>query len=179
MNYDEITPGMDLVAFARRHRVRFARKDRSRLMRAIGWLLGLFGVDFMDGFWTTVNRTIYLPTSAPLPDPQAWPTRGASENARLDVRLLAYLERNRSVVEHEFHHVLQWERWLVLYSLSYLLLPVPVLFAWCRWYWERGPNLYQIQNYGKDVDRAVEVLWRAYAMPWPRCWMRRWFLVHR
>lgn len=144
-----ITPGLDLAAFARKHRVRFVRKDASRLMRFLGWLLGLFGYKrFLSHAWTTIGRTVYYPTTGPRETWDVWygPRRHPGEvvDAWND-----YLSAHRSTVEHEFHHVIQFERLWHLHSLLYLLFPLPVGLAWYRWWAERGAYLHMLRHYGR------------------------------
>jgi len=195
------TPGMDLSAYCRKHRVRFVRKDRSLLMRAIAWLLGLFGYDFLRRAWTTVGRTVYYPTTGP--SAVGWWTvgnerTGVFAHAMRTREFTAYLEQHRQFVEHELHHVEQFRRLWHLHSLLYLLgLPLPLGFAWYRWRCERVAYLHQIRHYVPrgfvdngdllcpDVrefdkrpaaaEQAVNTLWRVYGFCWPRAWMRRWF----
>ncbi len=130
-------------------------KAGSRLMRTCGVLLRLVGNPrFQTEYFTTIGRTIYYPTT--VQDP------------------LAYAD----VMEHELVHVQQWRRYGPLFSVSYLLLPVPVLLAWCRWRWEREAYLIQLRA-ANDAEAtiawAVDRIWRDYAFPWPKPWMRRWF----
>jgi hypothetical protein len=159
MGVDTIVPGMDIEAFAKRHGVKFVRKDKSRLMRLLGWLFGLFGYDFMEKAWTTIGRTVYYPislTPTPLPVHRKVPYRGA--------------------LEHELHHVLQFKKLWHLYSLLYLLgVPFPFFLAWFRWKCEREPYLYQIKYYGLRIDRVVDRLWKVYGFCWPKRWMKRYF----
>jgi hypothetical protein len=188
----EIQPGLDLAAFAREHRVRFVRKDRSGLMRFIGWLLGIFGYSrFMASAWTTVGRTVYFPTGnkwfASVSGGPQEVLECAAEVLQLDA-YKEYLEVNRPTVEHEFHHILQFARLWHLHSLLYLLgLPLPFGLAWYRWRCERVAYLHQIRHYAllpgatamhweAEVEHVVGVLWRVYGRCWPRSWMRRWFL---
>jgi hypothetical protein len=135
--------------------VTVVRKDKSRLMRALGWLFKrTTGYDFMGRAWTTISfRTIYAPTHVDLDN----------------------LDAYESPIRHELVHVQQIFNWWVLFHIAYLLLPVPVLFAWGRWYFERSAYLVQIREFGRDPDEVVETLWRVYLWPWPRPWMRAWF----
>ncbi len=164
-----ITPSMDLAAFAREHGVRFVRKDRWWLTRWINRML--FWIPFDTGFWTTIGRTVAYPVTGP--DLGLW-QNFLDPGTPLD----SYLRDHRSVVEHEFHHCLQHERWGLAYSVSYLLLPLPVGLAWFRWLWERQPYTFQLRHYGDPerpaIDRVVDTLWSAY-LCWPKAWMRRWF----
>jgi hypothetical protein len=141
---------MDLLAYSIEHGLTFRRKDRSRLMRAIGLLLGLLGVDFMRSFWTTVGRTVHFPVSGP--------DIGARYHPKVRPRVTGPGGGKVASMDEAMD----------------LELPLPVGLAWFRWYWERGPYLYQIIHYGRPVEPVVGVLWRAY-LCWPRPWMRRWF----
>jgi len=128
-------------------------KDKSRLMRVIGWFLGLFGLDFMGKFWTTVSgKTI-------------WAHVGAD---------LSNLDRYAGVIRHELVHIRQARRWPVWFQVSYLLFPLPIGLAWCRWYWERKAFMVDIEAGRLTVDQAVDMLWR-YGWPWPKSLMRKWF----
>lgn len=145
----------ELEAALREHRVRIVAKRDSRLMRLLARVLRPVGTrGFMEHFWTTIGRTIYVPTS--VGDPYAHP----------------------DVLEHELVHVRQWQRWGVLFWLSYVLLPLPVGLAWFRFYWEREAYLVQLaraRDREREITRIVDALWFGYARPWPRRWMRRWF----
>jgi hypothetical protein len=182
-----IKPGLDLEAWAAKHRVRFVRKDQSRLMRAIAWVLGSW---FLLRAWTTIGRTVYYP--APEPPPRRGLFLGALYAGDLAARRTVFspgdnehsgwdgtwsrAARHRSVLEHEYHHIRQFERLWHLHSVLYLLgVPLPFLLAWYRWWAERGPYLHQMRYYGRDVERTVQTLWRVYGWCWPRRWMRRWF----
>ncbi len=194
-------PGIDIAKFTKDHGVRFIRKDKWWVTRWIAKLL-FFVPGFMTDFWTTIGRTVAYPESGPDCDDgdALWVAAGganiaaatlrlgapkAGERAQRIVELAEYLEGHRSVVEHEFHHVIDFERWGVLFAVSYLLLPVPFVFAWFRWRWEREAFLYQIVHYGRHIDDwtdadgnkrlgVVSVLWSSY-LCWPRAWMRAWF----
>ena len=130
-------------------------KRGSRLMRLLALLLYGIGVrGLSERYWTTIARTIYYPTS--VHDPFAHPL----------------------VLEHELVHVRQWQRWGVLFWLSYLLLPLPFGLAWFRFRWEREAYLVQLEHAADrelEITRIVDALWSGYAWPWPRAWMRRWF----
>jgi hypothetical protein len=139
----------------RAHRVRLVAKRDSRLMDVLAWLLRPLGArDFLSHFWTTIGRTIYYPTR--VADPFAHP----------------------DVLEHELVHVRQWQRWGVLFWISYVLLPLPFGLAWFRFRWEREAYLVQLAratDRDREIARIVDALWFGYARPWPRSWMRRWF----
>lgn len=136
-------------------RVGIVSKADSRLMRVIGWLLSLIGNDrFMVGFWTTISaRTIYAPIGVDLSD----------------------LERYAVSIRHELVHARQARRLPVLWQISYLLLPMPFFFAWCRWASEREAYLVQLRAGTMTIDEVVTTLWNNYGATWPRSRMRAWF----
>jgi hypothetical protein len=157
-----ITPGIDLAAFAREHRVRFMRKDRSWPMRAIGWFLALFGYTrFMTSAWTTIGRTVYYPNDGPNAYlrfyREDWIVFRACRtigigNLSMPDDVVSYLSDNRSTIEHELYHVLQFERLWHLHSLLWLLFPVPFGLAWYRWWSERAGYLHQIKHYQAKAE---------------------------
>lgn len=136
-------------------RARLRPKTGSRLMRLCGALLRLLGNPrFMSEYFTTIGRTIYFPTA--VADPF----------------------EHSAVLTHELVHVRQWARWGPIFSVSYLVFPLPVLLAWGRWRWEREAYLVQLraaEDSEEAIAWAVERLWTDYAWPWPRPWMTRWF----
>lgn len=129
------------------------RSKRGSALMALLSLLLPWRAWFLRHAWTTIGRTIYAPVWVDVAGP-----------------IGAY----REIIEHELVHVAQWRRWWILFPLSYLLLPLPIGMAWCRWRWEREAYLVQIRA-GATVDAVVDTLWRRYGWPWPRAWMRRWF----
>lgn len=132
--------------------VRVRHKSESWLMRALGFILGAW---FMERAWTTVGgRTIWAPSSA-----------------RLD-RLVAY----EVALLHELVHIRQARHWPLVFQVSYLLLPVPFLFAWCRWRWEREAYLLNIRHGTHSVEEVVGLLWSKYGWCWPKPLMRRWLM---
>ena len=124
-------------------------------MQLLGLLLVAIGNrSFMREYWTTLGATIYYPTS--VENPYEYPL----------------------ILEHELVHVRQWRRWGLLFSISYLLLPLPFGLAWFRWRWEREAYLVQLHS-ADDPHAAADAIARRlfadYGWPWPRPWMRRWF----
>jgi hypothetical protein len=109
---------------------------------------------FMADVWTTIGKTIYYPITVSNPrDP-----------------------RFEGVVEHEFIHLRQFEKWgIVLMGLAYVCLPMPFLFSG-RWFIEREAYLHDIKTGRLTLEAAVQLLWKAYAYPWPRTLMRKWFV---
>jgi hypothetical protein len=148
-----VYPGMNLAHFAYRFEVRFVRRDRWWVTRWADRVL-VFIPSSSTRFWTAVGTTVAYPTDGP---PEfTW----------------SYLLDRRPTVEHEYIHILQRERWGVLFTLSYLLIP------YMRWYWERPAYLHMIKHYDYPVDRAVSLLWGSYLVLWPKARMRRWFEEH-
>jgi hypothetical protein len=86
---------------------RIVKKEDSRLMRVIEKLL-FFNPMFMREYITTIGTTIYAP------------------GGEIDPKVLA----------HELVHVADYKRWGILFSLSYLLFPLPAVFT-MRAYWEK------------------------------------------
>lgn len=128
--------------------LRFVRKDRSRLMRALAWVLAplLGGREaFLTRWWTTLGSTIYYPI-------------GVGDPA------------GHRMVEHEAVHARQFHRWgwCVMVAL-YLLVPGG------RWLIEREAYLLDVLSGRLTPEQAAAHIWRYYLWPWPRCWMRRWF----
>lgn len=155
-----IRPGLDIHAYAKRHKVRFVRKDASWFMRLLGWLFKLVGYDFMARAWTTIGRTIYYPTGGPSRDPLPW------------TEWCSYLERHRGIVEHELHHVQQYRRLWHLHSLFYLFGPLPVLLSFYRADAEIEPYAHECAFYGRDQEATVNTLWKVYGWPLPKSWLR-------
>lgn len=135
--------------------VRIRLKSESRLMVVLGALLRLVGNrEFITRYWTTVGpRTIWAPIGTDISRPVLY----------------------EIVVRHELVHIQQARRWPVFWQLSYLLLPVPVLFAWFRWRWEREAYLVQLYSGVSTPEEIAHVLWHGYAWTWPPALMRRYF----
>ena len=146
----------DLDSLLGRANVRYVCKDGSLLMRMIGWLLATFRINqkFMTVYWTTIGNTVYFPTTVKNPS-----------HPRYD-----------GVRSHELMHVDQYEKYgVVLMAIAYLFFPLP-FFLSGRWWIERRPYLEDIRAGRKTVDRAVNSLWSGYGWPYPRSWMRAWFV---
>jgi len=168
-----IQPGTDIAAWAAEHRVKFIRKDHSWLHRLIGWfMLTFFKYDYMRRAWTTIGRTIAYPVTGP-PSVAGWDATDliSPEGAEL---LQPYLEEHRRTIEHEFHHVQQYEALWHLHSLLYLMFPLPVFFAWYRVRCELLPYAHECAFYGRDQDEVVQTLFAVYGWPYPKAWMRTW-----
>jgi hypothetical protein len=139
--------------------VKLIPKIESRWCRLVGW----FSPTFVTRFWTTVGKKIYYPTYVQNPLDPAF----------------------AKTLAHEFVHIDQFGKrpdWWMLFL--YLLVPVPMLLSYYRWKFERAAYLKAIQDayaesgyYGDAyLEAVVEVLWTGYGWPWPKPWMRKWFL---
>jgi len=140
------------------HKARLRPKEGSRLMKVIAGFLRIFGNKrFMESYWTTLFSTIYYPTR--VKDPYG----------------------HIAIIEHECVHVSQWRKWNILFTLSYLFLPLPIGLAWFRWRWEREAylvNLRHVTNKEAAIEHIVDNLWHEYLWTWPKKRMRKWFKEH-
>lgn len=86
--------------------VKVVPKRTSKLMLAIGWFFRVTNIspDFIDGYYTTIGSTVYVPSQAFSSDP---------------VRVL-------EVLMHECLHASDSKKWPVLFPVSYL---APQVFA--------------------------------------------------
>lgn len=72
---------------------------------------------------------------------------------------------------HEAVHIVQQER-----LGFWLFLALYILSPYHRWTFEREAYLVNITLGEYSIDDVVDILWRGYFYPWPRSWMRAWFL---
>lgn len=130
------------------------------------WLMQVFavfyGVEFMTRYWTTIRLpfckgTVYYPLiAADDPFASTW-------------------EHVREVHE-PMHGEQQRTAWGLFKSfMLYFFLPLP-FFLSGRWYIEREPFLAGIKAGIRTVDEAVDVLHTGYLRPWPRKWMKEYFV---
>ena len=118
-------------------------------------LIGRFYPAFQTSIWTTVGETIYHP------------------HTELGAKV------PYQVLEHEKVHVAQYRRLSVpLFLFLYLLMPLPIGLAYFRWRLEREAYLLEINEHGRGIEDVVQTLWHGYGWPWPRRWMRAWFVRH-
>ncbi len=144
-------PTSDIAAELASAGVRVRHKGDSRLMRFLSFFLGEW---FLLSAWTTISaRTIWCPNHVPLDR----------------------LEDYETIIRHELVHARQARRWPVIWQIAYLLLPVPFLFAWCRWASERQGYLVNLRAGTTTIDAVVDTLWRRYGWCWPKPLMRRFF----
>ena len=131
--------------------IELVSKENSLIMR----LIGFFYPAFMKSLWTTIGDKIYYPTSVKSP----------------------LSARHFTTIKHEVVHVKQFKKYGVgLFLFLYLLCPLPFLFSYFRWKFEREAYLHANIKNEKDVDRVVDILGKYYLYPWPTKWMRKWFL---
>lgn len=138
---------------------RLIAKEDSRLMRVIGAILRPF-----DGGLFMQRATTYrLPFQ---------------KYARVCIpkAVIGYSAVVADIEAHELHHVQQFATklgpwWVILAQL----FPLPVFFSG-RWFVERGAYLDEIERGDLTLDTAIDILWTQYGWPWPRSWMRRWFI---
>lgn len=128
--------------------------------RSSFWLtrfLNLFGG---KNFWTTIGSTIYYPDNL---DPNKFP----------------------EVIEHEKTHIAQYKKLTApLFLFLYVLIPLPIFFAYFRWKFEREAYLVEAKlylaekrtNVNELVENMVQTMWAGYVFPWPKSLMRKWFL---
>lgn len=139
---------------------RFVAKADSRLMRVLGRLLGK---NFMHSFWTTIGSRVYVPSND-LPAINE-PELGSP----------AWQVTNREAITHETIHLGQFARHGVL------LMAIAYALPYFRWRIERVAYLTNIMaqppaQRGKEIDWVVDTLSSAYFWPWPKTWMRAWFV---
>ena len=143
---------MTIKEFEKINKVRLIRKDKSPLMRFIGFFIP----GFVINFFTTYRLPFGKPTIA-------YPT-------------FIDFEKHKYILEHELMHVEQFRPWYgpLLVGLAVSLFPLPVFFSG-RWFVERQPYLNDILKGQLTVDEAVDVLWSYYGWGWPKKLMRKWF----
>ena len=130
----------------------FVKKSDSALMKFIGF----FYPAFMTNLWTTIGDTIYYPVDVKSP---------------LAIKYYP-------IVRHEVVHIKQFKKYgLPLFLFLYLLFPLPCFFSYFRWKFEREAYLHANIKTERDVDKVVDILAKYYFYPWPKKWMRKWFIT--
>lgn len=123
------------------------RKEDSRLMKLIAFLLHPINPHFMSDYYTTIGSTVYAPHGV-IPD---------------------------EVLAHELVHVADWQRYNLAFALSYLLLlPVGITMrAFWEWraykislHWWVYNDLGWTQTQGKAM-LLNQFTSSAYAWMWP------------
>ena len=117
--------------------------------------IGFFYPPFMTHLWTTIGDTIYYPDGISFPlKPKYYRT-----------------------IQHEIVHIKQFKRYgIPLFLFLYIFFPLPILFSYFRWKFEREAYSQVNINNEEDVERVVDSLAKHYLYPWPKTWMRKWFL---
>ena len=121
------------------------------------WYMRLFQ-KFRPNFWITLGDTIYHPD-------------GIDPNDK----------KYDTIIRHEEVHVKQMKKYgLVPFLFLYAFVPVPFLFAYFRWKFEREAYLVTIMSYPPGVrdivvGNVVDSLWGNYFLTWPKPLMRKWF----
>jgi hypothetical protein len=164
-NLDNVDRYAALLAELEADGVRLVRKSRAWHQRAIAALLWPINRRYLDGYVTTIGRTIYLPDGwSRRPEGDRWAT-----------------------LRHERVHVAQFRRYgLVPMAIAYLLLPLPFGLAWCRMRLEREAYEETVRCHFADGGRAATDAIRAhviaqftggaYGFMWPfRRTLERWY----
>ncbi len=99
----------NFIKYAQKYvpRLKVAFKDQSRFMKVLGALM-FFNKSFMTRYTTTIGYTIYVPSKEDY---------DANPDAYLDI------------LTHEFVHMIDFKKWNVLFSLSYLLPQLLAAFS--------------------------------------------------
>jgi len=175
-------------------RILLKKKSNIWHQKLIGKLLSPFNKKYMTGYWTTIGRTIYVPTKY---------------DADEDWAQQSWIDRHEPVLSHEMIHVEQYDRrgsllhymmylgpspfllpvtllclivgWslaaLIAGGLTIALLPLSVGLAYGRWRTER--EAYQVSRmYGSYHGRIAHNLWHDYLFTWPKTWAMTWFEKH-
>lgn len=183
---------------------KYEKKAEDGLMKFLAWLMKPFNDSFLSGYWTTINRTVFVPA------------RAVSKNYLTPDWFKTY----HRILGHEGTHVAQAEAYTFpLYAALYLgpslfLLPVSIVLwilciwftlwipatvvsgltvllapltgglAWWRWYFEREAYLPEVihkyrragRKYAqRRIDRVINNLATDYFFTWPKGWMQNWF----
>ena len=117
-----------------------------------------FGLRILDtifpslrSYWLTIGNTIYYPDSVENPTDE------------------------HALIRHELVHVQQYEKYgTLLFIFLYLFVPLPIGFAYFRWYFEREAYLVNIKAGDLTIPQVVRML-DGYWKPWPKKWMTTWF----
>lgn len=91
----------DFITYAQRYCPKFnvKFKDKSLFMKLLSYLL-FFNKEFMTNYITTIGYTVYVPNEADY---------------------IANPEKYNEILTHEFVHMMDYKKWNILFSISYLL----------------------------------------------------------
>lgn len=121
--------------------------------RSTHWLPRLLNKFGGGAYWMTIGNTIYYPDVYDL------------ETAKLFTDL----------IDHEKVHIEQYKKYTVPgFLFLYVLVPLPIFFAYFRWRFEREAYMVQLRL-GVEVEEIVKSLSSGYGYPWPKFLMRSWF----
>jgi len=138
----------EVVAFALANGMRLKRKEDSRLMRLIAFLVWPVNPSFMGGYYTTIRGTFYIPASD-------WGRNGAIDEDTL---------------RHEAQHARDSRRWPVLFELSYVFGNLGIVVGpGMRAFWEwRGYrlNVEAMAKRGQSVEEAIDYVVPQFIYQW-------------
>lgn len=182
---------------------KLVKKSDSWFMKFLNFLM-FWNDSFMTSYWTTIGRTVYVPT------------RAVSSNYGTEEWKKFY----HRILNHEETHVAQGEAytfpiffilylgpsfwklpaipvvwilclfftfWLpatIVTAVFVLLFPLTAGLAYWRWYFEREAYLPEVLSkyrrsgraYAqKRIDRISNNLATDYFFTWPKGWMQKWF----
>ena len=119
-------------------------------------LIGFFYPIFLSDMWTTIGNKIYYPSNVTFP----------------------LKPKYYEIIKHEIVHVEQYKKYSIpLFLFLYLLFPLPIFFSYFRWKFEREAYFKINIKTEKDIEVVVQNLSKHYMKPWPKTWMRKWFLT--
>ena len=174
--------------------IKLRKKSESALMRIIAFLLKPFNKTYMSSFWTTIGRTVYVPTRY---------------DSDVDWGEDRWLLRHMLILRHEQVHIGQRDKFgFLLFAMIYLgpspflaiaalcmlpfsllgaayvgaaaiiTVPLSIGLAYGRWRMERAAYMIQIReskNPLSDSNQVASTLWNNYLYTWPKKRMARWF----
>ena len=189
--------------------IRMCKKSDSKLMRILGWFIGLFMPSFMAQSWTTIGNTIYVPTKHD--NDEYWGN-------------LAWVDANEQEILREAVHVHQYKRMgMISFCLLYfgltpfllvagvlvfgiaaglphatahevyeislglfisatVLMPMTFGLAQGRWYLKREAFLQEVLVSNEPeatIKRVVNTIEMRCGFPWPKTLMTKWFTDQR
>ena len=111
-------------------------KSNNTFMKFLSMLLFLFNKNFMSHFTTHIPflKKIYLPSN--------WTLYSA--------------KTQDLIIKHELIHFAQWKKYKTLFTVGYVLLPLPIWWT-LRYYWEREAYLVNYRE-GRSLNSIVDNL---------------------
>jgi hypothetical protein len=129
--------------------------------RSSHWFMRLLNKFGGGTNWTTLGDTIYYPDA--IEDPHLFP----------------------EFIEHEKVHLQQYKKYGTFgFLFLYALVPLPFVFAYFRWRFEREAYLVQAKMYIAEkrgdaelfANEVSRTLWNYYFFTWPPSLMKGWLL---